>query len=143
MEFRPATQEDLDYVRANPFEGAVKDYPYMEVPNEYTYTAIFRDEIVGVGGLVIHWPGVAEVWLILTDDCRKDDIHGLVALGAIRDKMEELIESNNINRAQATTRVDFPVAIKMIESFGFKRESLMECYCPDKSDAFRYVRIRK
>lgn len=143
MEFRKTTQDDLDYVRSNPFEGAIKNYPYMEVPNEHCFTAIFQGAIVGVGGLVIHWEGVTEVWLTLTADCKKDGFFGVTALFAIQDKMNELLEANNIWRAQATVRTDFPQAVKMIESFGFKRESLMECYCPDKSDAYRYVRIIK
>lgn len=143
MIFRETTQEDLDFVRQNPFEGAVKDYPYMEVPNEYCFTAIFEGHIVGVGGLVIHWKGVAEVWLILTADCEKKGLHGLVALHAIRDKMEELLEVNNIRRAQATVRTDFPQAIKMIEFFGFEREGLLRQYCPDGADAFRYARIKR
>ena len=143
MQFRETTQEDLDYVSQNPFEGAVKNYPYQEVPDSNTYTAIFEGLIVGVGGLVIHWEGVAEVWLMLTDNCKKDGFHGVIALTAIKDKMEELIKINNIRRAQATVRIDFPQAIKMIEFFGFKNETpnAMEQYCPDKGDAYRYSRI--
>ena len=141
MIFRQSTQEDLDFVKANPYEGSVKDYPYMEVPNDNCYTAIFQDKIVGVGGTIIHWKGVAEVWLILTADCRKDGAHGLIALGAIKDKMEELLKINNIRRAQATVRADFPQAIRMIEFFGFEREGLLRQYCPDKGDAYRYAKI--
>ena len=37
MIFRKATQEDLDYVRENPFEGVVRNYPYMGVPDDNTY----------------------------------------------------------------------------------------------------------
>lgn len=140
MIFRKTTQEDLDYVRANPFEGAIKGYPYMEVPDN-CWTAIFQDMIVGVGGLIIHWEGVAEVWLMLTADCEKDGFHGVIALAAIKDKMEELIRDNNIRRAQATVRTDFPQAVKMIEYFGFRCEGLMEQYCPDGGDAYRYARI--
>jgi len=140
IKFRKATQEDLDYVRQNPYESAIKNYPYMQI-SEHVYTAIFRKQIVAVGGLVIHWPGMAEVWLILTDDCRKDGLYGIIALNAIKDKMEELIKDNKIIRAQATTRTDFPEAIKMIEFFGFKRECLSKKYYPDGSDAYRYARI--
>lgn len=141
MIFRKAIQEDLDYVRANPFEGAIKNYPYMEVPSEHCYTAVFEGEIVGVGGLEIHWEGVAEVWLILTANCKKDGFCGVIALTAIKDKMDELIKTNNIRRAQATVRTEFPQAIKMIEFFDFQREGLLREYCPDKSDAYRYAKI--
>ena len=141
MEFRQATQEDLDYVRSNPFEGPVKGYPYLEVPTEHCYAAIFEGHIVGVGGLAIHWEGVAEVWMILTADCKKKGLYGIVALYAIQNKMDELIEENNIWRAQATVRTDFPKAIEMIEFFGFQREGLLRKYFPDKCDGYRYARL--
>ena len=125
MEFRPATQEDMNYVRQNPFEGAVKGYPYMDIPDENCYTAIFEGKIVGVGGLVIKWDGVGLLWLMLTKDCRKNGVFGVIALNAIRDKIKELIERNNLWRAEATIREDFPRAIMMIEHFGFMQQGML------------------
>lgn len=141
MEFRPCTQEDLAFVRQSPFEGAVKDYPYMQCPDENCWTGIFENEIVGVGGCQVKWEGVGLLWLMLTDDCKKNGVFGLIALHAIRDKMDELIAKNGFWRAEATIRTDFPQAIKMIQFFGFKREGLMRKYCPDKGDAYLYSRI--
>jgi hypothetical protein len=141
MEFRKATQEDMAFVRQNPFEGAVKNYPYMEVPDENTYTVIYESAIVAVGGLQIKWEGVGLLWLMLTADCKKHGIHSLLALEAIKEKMEYLIEKNNLWRAEAVIRTDFSQAIKMIEFFGFEREGLMRKYYPDKTDAILYSRI--
>lgn len=141
MIFRETTQEDLEYVRQNPFEGAVKNYPYMQAPKNNCYTVIFEDCIVGVGGLMVLWEGVGELWLMLTADCKKHGFYGIIALSAIKDKMEELIENNNLRRAQATIRTDFPQAIKMIESFGFEREGLLKQYCPDKGNVYMYAKM--
>ena len=141
MIFRQATQEDLTLVKSDPFEGVVKDYPYMEIPDVNCYTALFEGEVAGVGGLVMKWEGVGLLWLMLTSKCRKDGVYGFIAAKSIKEKMEELIAENNLWRAEATVRSDFPKAIKMIEAFGFKREGLMEKYCPDKSDAYLYARV--
>lgn len=144
MEFRKATQEDLEYVRQNPFEKAVKNYPFIEVSEEsHAVTTIFEGEIVAVGGLLVHWEGVGELWLLLTDHCRKDGIYGVMALTAIWNTIKRLIKDNNIRRAQCTVRVDFPEAIKMVEAFGFEREGLMKEYTPDGCDVYRYARITK
>lgn len=142
MEFRQATQEDLAFVRQNPFEGAVKNYPYMEIPNENTYTVIYESAIVAVGGLQVRWEGVGLLWLMLTAECKKDGIHGVRALYAIKDKMDELIEKNGIWRAEANIRTDFPQAIKMIEYLGFQREGLMRQHCPDKGDSYLYSKVK-
>ena len=141
MEFRAATQEDLVYVRQNPYEGAVKDYPYMEVPDSNTYAVVYEGFLVAVGGLCVRWKGVGLLWLMLTADCKKDGIHGFRALYAIKEKMEYLVEVNNLHRAEAYVRDDFPQAIKMIESFGFKREGLMVRQCPDMGNAFLYAKV--
>ncbi len=141
MIFRPCTQEDMAYVRQDPFEGAVKDYPYMECPDENCWTGIFKNEIVGVGGCQVKWEGVGLLWLMLTARCRKNDVFGLIALEAIKGKVDELIEKNNLWRAEAAIRTDFPQAIKMIKYFGFKREGLMRMYYPDKSDSWLYSKI--
>lgn len=141
MEFRKANQEDLAFVRQNPFEGAIKNYPYMEVPDENTYCVIYDSAIVAVGGLYVRWEGVGLLWLMLTAECKKDGIHGYRALYAIREKMEHLIKVNSLHRAEAYVRDDFPQAIKMIEAFGFKREGLMVQQCPDRGNAFLYARL--
>ena len=140
MTFRKATQEDLAYVRQNPFEGAIKNYPHADVPDENTYCVIYESAIVAVGGLCVRWEGVGLVWLMLTANCKKDGIHGVRALYAIREKMEYLIEINNLHRAEAYVRTDFPQAIKMIQVFGFKLEGRMEQQCPDKGDAYLFSR---
>ncbi len=141
MEFRKATQEDLAFVRQNPYEGAIKNYPYMEVPDDNTYCVIYDSVIVAVGGLYVRWEGTGVLWLMLTNDCKKDGIHGLRALYAIREKMEHLIEINSLHRAEAYVSDDFPQAIQMIEAFGFKREGLMAQQRPDGGNAFLYAKI--
>lgn len=143
MEFRKATQEDLDFVRENPFEGVLKGYPYLKIPDENCITAIWEGRIVGIGGLSVIWEGVGWLWLMLTADCKKDGLDGIIALSAIRDKIDELLKTNNIKRAQATVRTDFLQAIKMIEFLGFKNETPngMKSYCPDGAKSYLYSRI--
>ena len=141
MIFRPATQEDLAFVRNNPFEGAVKNYPYMKVPDENTYAVVYEGALVAVGGVQVKWEGVGLFWLILTADCKKEGIHGLRALYAIREKIEELTKKNNLHRAEAAIRTDFSRAIAMIEALGFEREGLMRQYYPDKTDGFLYSKV--
>lgn len=141
MKIVKATQEDLAFVRQNPFEGAVKDYPYMEIPDENCVAVEYEGDLVAVGGIYIRWPGVGLFWLILTADCKKEDVHGIRALCAIRDWIDEAIKENGIWRAEANIRPDFKKAIEMIEWLGFKKECTMEKYFPDKTDAILYSRI--
>jgi len=141
MIFRKATQADLDYVRSCPYEGPVKDFPYLECPDDNTITAIFENKVVAVAGVMMLWPGVGLFWLIMTAHCKKEGCFGILAISAIQSNFEMLVEKNQLWRAQATVRTDFPEAIKMIEFLGFECEGLMKQYFPDKADAFMYGKI--
>lgn len=142
IEIRQLKQEDLKYVRENPLESAVKGYPAMSIDYRTSYTALWDDIIVGVGGAAILWKGVWEFWLILAGDSKLDGLHGIVAFDAIKEKVDEIIEDNKIVRAQATARLDFPKGIKMLEALGFEREGLLRRYAPDGASVYRYARIK-
>lgn len=140
IEIRELQEGDLEYVRENPLEGAVKNYPKM-TPTPPAFTILFEDKIVGVGGVSIAWQGVGEFWLMLTADCKREGIYGIIAFEAIKNKVDELIEEHKLRRSQCTVRVDLPKARKMVEALGFKLEGLMKKYCPDGCDVWLYSRI--
>ena len=140
IEIRKLQDGDLEYVRANPFEEAVKTYPRIPIAPD-SYTCIFDGEIVAVGGIIDYWEDVGEVWLILTKQARKEGIFGLIAFTAIEKKMNELITEHKLRRVQAEVRADFPQAIKMIEAFGFEYEGTKRKYTPDKCDMRMYARL--
>lgn len=142
IKIRKLQDGDIEYVRANPLEEAVKNYPDMPIDPKTSYTVLWDDVIVGVGGVSMMWKGVGEMWLILTKDSKRDGIHGIVALNTIRKKVDEIIEENNIVRAQATARIDFPKGIQMLEALGFEREGFLRRYCPDGCSVYRYARIK-
>jgi len=140
MIIRNLEEGDLEYVRQNPLENAVKNYPKM-IPTPPAFTAIFEDRIVGIGGLLVLWDNVGEMWLMLTADCKREGIFGIIAFEAIKNKVDELIREHKMRRVQCTVRVDFPKARKMVEALGFKLEGIMRKYCPDSCDVWLFARI--
>lgn len=142
IKIRKLQDGDIEYVRANPLEDTVKNYPDMPIDPKTSYTALWDGVIVGVGGASIMWEDTWEFWLILTKDSKRDGAHGIVAFDAIRKKIDEIIEENNIVRAQATVRLDFPKGIKMLMALGFEKEGLLKKYTPDRCDVYRFARIK-
>ena len=142
IEIRALLQEDLKYVRENPLEDAVKGYPDIPIDYKTSYTALWDGVIVGVGGAMMMWEGVWEFWLILTKDSNLSGAHGIVAFEAIRKKIDEIIEENNIVRAQAVVRLDFPRGIRMLEALGFQAEGYLRKYTPDGCDVYRYAKVK-
>lgn len=140
IKIRDLQDGDIEYVRENPLEGAVKNYPKM-IPTPPAFTALLEGKIVGVGGMIILWEGVGEMWLMLTAECKREGVFGIMTFEAIKKKVDELIEEHKIRRAQCTVRVDFPKAKKMVIALGFTLEGLMKCYCPDSADVWLFSRI--
>ena len=138
IDVRPATQEDLEYLRQNPLEEALKGYPQLRICDSNTYTAVLNGEVVGIGGVVVLWKGVGEAWVILSRNCQNKPIEMFLCIKRV---YKALIQSCELNRIQVVVRVDFPQSIKMIEKLGFEREGLMRRYCPDGCDAYMYARI--
>ena len=142
IEVRPIQPGDMEYVRANPYQESVRDYPDLQAPAD-SFTCVFDGEIVAVGGLNIFWSGVGEAWIILTKSARKEGVFGIIAFHAIRRKLEELIADNNIRRCEAQARADFDKANKFINALGFKFECVRRRYCPDGSDMNLYSQVKQ
>lgn len=136
IEFRIATQEDIDYVRANPYEDAVKNYPKTEVPTTNAFVAIDKGKVLGVFGLQIRWQGLGMFWLI----CRREFIRlgTRTIITTVRDTVDFMIKENNLYRAEMYIRTDFAKAARMANFLGFEKEGIMKHFFPDKSNAFLY-----
>lgn len=140
MEIRPSTQIDIDHVQAHPYDATVKGYPVIHAPNENCWTYLVEGNIWAVGGYVVLFEGVGEIWVILIEDFLSI-VSATTAIRTIRNQVAGFILEGNLRRIQARVRVDFPEAIKMIESLGFKREGLLKEYAPDKKDMYIYGRV--
>jgi hypothetical protein len=138
MIVRPSIQSDIEYLRQNPMEEALTKYPQLKICDQNTYTAEVDGEVMVLGGIITLWSGVGEGWVILSKNCNKTPV---LIYSCIKNVFKQLIKAGEFWRIQAIVRTDFPQSIKMIEHLGFKREGLLEKYCPDKCDAYMYARI--
>lgn len=143
LEIKELQDGDLEYVLQNPLEESVKNYQFETKPQRLSWTVLFEGEIVAVGGVVIYWQGVGEMWFMMTKNSKRHDIYGLIALSAIEKKMNEIINENKLWRIQAVVRTDFLQSIKMVERLGFVRECLMRKYLPDGNGCFLYAKVKE
>lgn len=142
METRPYQDGDMEYVRQNPFQDEVKNYPEMIIP-AHTYTCIFDGEIVAVGGIKMYFEGVGESWVIMTKQSKKHGVFGLIACRAIEKKLNELMVELKVRRCEANVRKDFDIAIRFVEALGFKFVGERKNWFPCLTSAMLYSKIRK
>jgi len=140
IETRGYQDGDMQFVRQNPFQDEVKNYPEMIIPAN-TYTCIFEGEIVAVGGIKLYHSGVGEAWIVLTKQSRKDGIFGLIACRAIEKKLDELIVDLKMRRVEANVRANFGIAIRFTEAIGFKFDCERKNFFPSGISSRLYSKV--
>lgn len=144
---RPLKAEDMIYV----IEKGVKEFNLKaqgtdelwklaraREKNEMCLTGAVNGEIVACGGIDLMWPGVGEVWLMLTPDV---DEYPKATYKIIRDGLNKIIESNNLFRVQAWGRIGFDKAHILFKHLGFKPEGIARKYTPDGVDCILYAKV--
>ena len=140
LEIRLYEDGDMAFIRAHSFQKEVKNYPELIIPAN-TYTCLFEEAIVAVGGIHMFFEGVGEAWLLMTEESKKDGIFGIIACRAIKRKLDELIVELKLRRCEAQVRADFPKAIKFIEALGFSDPYVRRRYNLDGSDMILYTSL--
>lgn len=93
-------------------------------------------EIIACGGAIVFWPGVAQVWLIVSPVAQN---HRIAFVRAVRIKFRELVKVHGINRLQAIVNADFAEGKTFVKMFGFRCEGYMHGYLPDGGDAMLFA----
>jgi hypothetical protein len=102
------------------------------------YSAIENGVVIACAGLIIHWPGRAHAWTILSGDLNHNHrmllIHRAVA---------GYLKECPIARIEAVVQCDFQAGHRWMRLLGFKREvERMERYMPDGGPAAGYALVR-
>ena len=115
----------------------VKNFADVKISGD-AVTGVHEGKILGVGGCVLWWPGVAEGWYALSEHV---DNHKVSAVLCLNRMIEELVKRHNLHRLQTTIRTDFEHAIKLVEFVGFSFEGTLKAYTEDKKDVYMYALI--
>ena len=103
-----------------------------------SYTAIEKGQIVIIAGIIPIWQGVAESFLIPSQLLQK---YRIECIKNIKLNQESIRQKLNLHRLQTTVPSNLHQAIRWLEWLGYKRESTLRMWGPDKLDHYRYVRF--
>ncbi len=135
MEFRQATQHDIEYMANHSINTSV-DRKVCGI-TEQVFTIEHDGTPLAVGGFRFIVPTTAWCWIDLGDEAGK---HLVTLYRTIRDWIDKFAENNGVKRLQAFVRTDSIKAQRFIEHLGFERESTMVGFFGD-SNADMYVRM--
>ena len=101
-------------------------------------TFMVGDKVACCGGYTVAWPGVAEMWLNLSQDFAA--YPGVVV--EIKNQVKEWIEEEGLVRVQMTVKSGWKEGERFLSWLGLEREGVMRKFLPDGSDAVLYARVR-
>ncbi len=142
IEVIPVRDGDVEFVIANCAQKEVKDYPELVIPKD-TYTCIFEGEIVAVGGIKLFFEGVGESWIMMTNQCRKDGIFGMIACNAIEAKLNSIAVDLKMRWVEANVRKGVTKSIRFVEALGFHFVGEREQWFPNGDSSMLYSRVYK
>jgi RimJ/RimL family protein N-acetyltransferase len=96
------------------------------------------DTLLAVGGVIMFWQGVGEVWMMVSPEGRKK---GLALFKCMSDFLNTCFNEYGFHRIQTSVLVSFQEAHKCIMRLGFIPEGMMAHYGPNKENYIRYVRL--
>ncbi len=101
------------------------------------FTILSDDKIIGIIGGSYFFPGVAEVYALLSNDIKGNfSFHK-----AVKTIVDGAFEAFKVHRLQMVVRADFLVGQKWAESLGFEAECVMKKYGPNGDDYVLFARV--
>lgn len=106
-------------------------------PNGALY---FGDQLLGIIGIAVLWPGCGEVWTILDDSLKRQRKRQLVI--SVRTALDIAQQSLCLTRVQLAIESSAEYAGSWPLALGFKLEGEMQRFGADGSDYLLFGRIR-
>ena len=102
------------------------------------YTMFIDGKPVFACGIVVLWKGVAECWVMASQNIY--DIKFLAAK-TILELQDKLCKKNKIKRLQTSVKADFKLGVRFATWLGLEIEGIKKCYGPDGSDYYQLGKI--
>lgn len=96
-------------------------------------------ELIGAGGVMLHWAGRAEAWLMLRPDATPRQ--RIAALRRCQKRLAALQRAREYRRIEMYVPLDVPWRRRFAEVLGMELEAVCRKWCPRGHDFCLYSRI--
>lgn len=141
IEVRAYEPAQLALIEPREYERALRGLDYAQAFARGPAFTIWDDgRCVAAGGIVIHWEGVGEAWLYLSDWIYP---HALSFVKVIKERLEAIIREHRLVRVQTPLCALMPTNIRFARALGFRAEGVLRKYGPDGSDYIMHAIVRE
>ena len=102
------------------------------------YTMFMNDKPVFAIGIVILWDGVAEGWVMASQNIFEMKF---LAAKTMKELTDDMCKKNKIKRLQTSVKADFKLGVRFATWLGLEVEGLKKKYGPDGSDYYQLGKI--
>tara|TARA_R110000822_G_scaffold90191_1_gene208668 strand:- start:726 stop:1175 length:450 start_codon:yes stop_codon:yes gene_type:complete len=102
------------------------------------YTMFMNDKPIFAIGIVILWNGVAEGWVLASQNIFEMKF---LAAKTMKELTDDMCKKNKIKRLQTSVKVDFKLGVRFATWLGLEVEGLKKKYGPDGSDYYQLGKI--
>ena len=102
------------------------------------FTMFVDDNPVFSIGIVLLWDGVAEGWVLASQNIFEMKF---LAAKTMKQVTDDMCKKNKIKRLQTSDKADFKLGIRFATWLGLEIEGLKKCYGPDGSDYYQLGKI--
>tara|TARA_B100000795_G_scaffold250139_1_gene218116 strand:- start:318 stop:767 length:450 start_codon:yes stop_codon:yes gene_type:complete len=145
IEFIPFENEHAEFILDQGLNSKLlelkpehRKYAYYLKEIGMSFTGMLNNKPIAAGGVFPLWDGVAEGWVLATEEINK---YPITFSKVIKLRCDMLLKNNSIKRFQTSVKADCDVAIRFAKFLGLKEEGLMKNYGPDGADFYRFARI--
>lgn len=101
-------------------------------------TLVDGDTVLATGGVHMMWDGVGEAWTLVSPMLRNN---GTVFARYTKRMFDDIIQTNNLRRVQATIHETDDVGLRFALWLGFKGEGVMHKYGMNGENYIRVARV--
>lgn len=103
------------------------------------FSAFYEGEFLGSAGFAMPWPGVAEVWLWVTDSVHRCPV---LLTKLLKRTLKQIETRHGVWRISCEVRADNVRAERWVKLLGFSKECDMRRRGPDGSTFMLYAKVR-
>ena len=103
-----------------------------------SFTLLADDSIVLCGGITPLWDGVAEGWVMASQNIFE---MRFLAAKTMKQLTDDMCKKNKIKRLQTSVKADFKLGVRFATWLGLEIEGTKKCYGPDGSDYYQLGKI--
>ena len=114
-------------------------FRHLAVSHKPSSALIGRGQVLACAGLVPHWPGRAEAWMLVTRAARKRDLVQAVRRCQVALNAAQCLPE--FRRIEMYVRASEPWACRFAHSLGFLAEGVLRAWDPEGRDMILFSRI--